>query len=95
MSDFVLDLGASAAQSDRRSAWMVWLSKQLLRQDLTAEDRVAILTTMLGRELSTFPQERWGDLFTLTGNMAAASCFGAAQARADATLALSIPAGHA
>lgn len=94
MSDPVLDLGASAGGADRRTAWMIWLSKHLLRQDLTAEDRVAILATMLGREISTFPKERWGDLCGLVGDMMGAACCGAAQARAAATLALATPAGH-
>lgn len=90
-----INLGTNAAGLDRRSRWLVWFTDRMLRQDLTAEDRVAILTAMLGREVAQFPQENWGAIGTLIGQVMGSACQGAHDAKAVASLALAMPAGRA
>ncbi len=89
------DLSATPAQRQRRTRWMMHLIRVLLPQDLTAEDRIAILAVLLGREVAQYPREQWLGISAEIGNAIGAACDGAADARATGGLALMVPAGRA
>lgn len=88
-------LAADAATEDRRLKWAVFYAHAMLSQDLSSADRIAILCTLLGREIGMLPVVQVAVAASAVGATVAGAIDGTVARRPEFALYAATPAGCA